>query len=112
MMQDILLDIDQTLDQLIQNAEAVSGVDDLNTLEIEAFQKTQESLIQRLLHMDQFLVEKKDSLKLPHPKSSSFKLQEKLLKFESMKKAYSKSFTNHNTRSILLKRKSKKLLPR
>ena len=51
--EEILLEIDGTLDQLIRNAEVIQKVDmlDLTETEIEAFKKTQESLLQHLMHM-------------------------------------------------------------
>jgi hypothetical protein len=52
--EEILADIDTTLDQLIQNAEVIR-YDYLCENEIEALQKTQESLLARLIHMDLLL---------------------------------------------------------
>lgn len=51
--EEILADIDTTLDQLIQNADAVQQIShrSLFTNEIELLQKTQESLLARLLDM-------------------------------------------------------------
>jgi hypothetical protein len=53
----LLAEIDATLDQLIQNAEVLSGVrfDVLEHGEIEGLQKTQESLCARLLHRKELL---------------------------------------------------------
>ena len=111
--QDILLEIDSTLDQLILNAETIQGVDvnELNETEVDAFQKTQESLLQHLMHMDQRLVQKRDSLKIPDTRSASHKIQEKLLRFERLKTGYSKTLEERMLRRpILAKRKSKRLL--
>jgi hypothetical protein len=112
--QEILQEIDSTLDQLIRNAEVIQNVDlrDLSKTEIEGFQKTQESLLQRLMHMDEFLVKKKEALRTPQPKSAGAILQEKRLRFEKLKKAYHKNMAESqpcNT-AILLKRRSKKFL--
>ncbi len=55
--EDILADIDITLDQLILNAETISSIS-LNSLftdEMQALQKMQESLLARLLHMNDLL---------------------------------------------------------
>lgn len=54
---EVLNEIDETLDQLIKNAAALKEVseDPLFTREVEALKKTQESLLARLLHLDQFL---------------------------------------------------------
>ena len=64
--EDIVQEIDKTLDQLIQNAEVISKADftELSDTELEAFQKTQESLLQHLLHMDQFLSTTSQDLRL------------------------------------------------
>lgn len=111
--EEILLEIDETLDQLIRNAEAIETVDlkELSSAEIDAFQKTQESLLQHLLHMDEFLVEKRKSLKIQNKKSGSFKIQEKLIRFEKMKDSYTQNLAKAERKlPILLKRKHKRLL--
>jgi hypothetical protein len=55
--EEILADIEATLDQLIRNAETIDTVipDTLFTNELQALQKTQESLLARLLHMNDLL---------------------------------------------------------
>lgn len=111
--EEILLEIDETLSQLIRNAEVIEKVDlkDLSETEIDAFNKTQESLLQHLMHMDQFLVTKRNSLKLQDKRSASFKIQEKLLKFEKMKSSYHQSLSSvHSKTPILSKRRSKRFL--
>ena len=59
--EEILADIDATLDQLIKNAEAVRGIsfDTLFENEVAALQKTQESLLAHVIHMDQLMGEEK-----------------------------------------------------
>lgn len=54
---EILADIDATLDQLIQNAEAVRKVSlkMLSEQEVSSLQKTQESLLARLMDMNKLL---------------------------------------------------------
>jgi hypothetical protein len=111
--EDILIEIDGTLDQLIRNAEVIEKVDlkDLSENEIDAFQKTQESLLQHLMHMDEFLVAKKNDLKLQNKRSASFKIQEKLVKFEKMKLAYHQGLSKVQSKTpILSKRRSKRFL--
>ncbi len=111
--EDILLEIDGTLDQLIKNAEVIQKVDvkELSETEIDAFQKTQESLLQHLMHMDQFLVTKRESLKLQDKRSANFKIQEKLLRFEKMKSSYHKNLAEVQSKmAILSKRRSKRHL--
>ena len=60
--QDILSEIDATLDQLIANAEALKNlpIQCEYQMEISAFQNTQESLLAHLMHMDALLEEKKN----------------------------------------------------
>jgi hypothetical protein len=109
--EEILLEIDGTLDQLIRNAEVIEKVDlkDLSENEIDAFQKTQESLLQHLIHMDQFLVQKRNSLKLQDKRSASYKIQDKLLKFEKMKTSYHKNLSALQKKTpILSKRRNKR----
>lgn len=109
--EEILLEIDGTLDQLIRNAEVIQNVNlkELSETEIDAFQKTQESLLQHLLHMDEFLVAKRNSLKLQDKRSASFKIQGKLLQFEKMKNSYHKSLSQLQSKlPILSKRRSKR----
>lgn len=112
--EEILMEIDSTLDQLICNAEAIQTVSlsELSETEIEAFQKTQESLLQHLIHMDQFLETKSKSLKVQDKKSSRFQIQEKLQKFEKLKDSYHKNIYNtmHRKSEMLSKRRGKKLL--
>lgn len=111
--EEILLEIDGTLDQLIRNAEVIQRVDlkDLSETEIDAFQKTQESLLHHLMHMDQFLVTKRTSLKLQDKRSASYKIQEKLLRFEQMKSSYHKNFAELQKKvAVLSKRRGKRLL--
>lgn len=57
----ILADIDSTLDQLIQNAETVRSIslDTLHITEVDALRKTQESLLARLIHMNELFDEEK-----------------------------------------------------
>ena len=109
--EEILLEIDGTLDQLIRNAEVIEGVDlkDLSETEIDAFQKTQESLLQHLIHMDQFLVAKRKGLKWQDKRSASFKIQDKLLRFEKMRSSYHKNLSAVQKKMpILSKRRTKR----
>lgn len=55
--EEILADIDQTLDQLIENADIINSIsfNALFTSEVQALQKTQESLMARLMHMHELL---------------------------------------------------------
>ena len=110
--EEILMEIDSTLDRLICNAEAIQTVhlSELSETEIAAFQKTQESLLQHLMHMDQFLETK--NLKPQNKKSSRQQIQEKLVRFEKLKNSYHKNIydTMHRKSEILSKRRGKRLL--
>lgn len=85
---EILAAIDGTLDQLIQNAETMSKApaDTLSSVEREAFQKTQESLLAKLLHMDTRLQENSQQLRIRRP---SYNIQEKLQYFHRLDRKFS-----------------------
>jgi len=92
--EEILADIDDTLDHLIANADAIKKIS-LSTLyisEVEALQKTQESLLARLVHMNDLL---KSHKKTEEGQSSLDSPEEKILRFgklnaEIMNKAAAK----------------------
>jgi DNA gyrase/topoisomerase IV subunit A len=111
--EEIVIEIDQTLDQLIRNAEAIQTVDvkHLSETEIDAFQKTQESLLQHFMRMDQCLAEKRKTLKTQDKRSANFKIQEKLARFEKMKSSYHKSLAEVQSKTpIFSKRKAKRFI--
>jgi len=112
--EEILQEIDKTLDQLIRNAEAIqsANIQELSETEIEAFQKTQESLIHHFLYMDKFLETKRKNLNTLDKRSSSYKIQEKLTQFESLKTVCHKIIaeTNKQTVPILSKRRAKRFI--
>lgn len=79
----ILTEMDQTLDQLITHAKTVQKVpaSKLNAHELEALQKTQESLLAHLMHLDQALHEKIVPNKPLQEKAEHFhQLNQKLIK--------------------------------
>ena len=99
----VVEEIDQTLDQLIRNAEVLSDaqLECLSESELDAFQKTQESLMNHLLQMDKCLILEK--------KSASYKLHEKRMRFEALKSSYSQELSDTlERRPILCKRRAKK----
>jgi hypothetical protein len=116
--EEVLIEIDTTLDQLIRNAELVQDVElqELSEMEVTAFQKTQESLLQHLLHLDQFFETRKNNLNSLNKKSGRYQIQEKLLKFEKLKKEYKKNLGENleswHRRDLLLKRRAKRFLNR
>ncbi|MBS0626370.1 MAG: hypothetical protein JSS32_10000 [Verrucomicrobia bacterium] len=113
--EEVLIEIDTTLDQLIRNAEMIQNVDleELSETEVDAFKKTQESLVQHLLHMDQFFETRKNNDPLLK-KQGPFKIQEKLLKFDRLKKEYNQNLNERiqswHRREFLMKRRAKKFL--
>ncbi len=113
--EEILMEIDTTLDQLIKNAEVLqdTNLEELSETEIEGFQKMQESLIQHLIHMDQHLEMKRKNLKTLDKRSASYKIQEKLTKFERLKTEYHKNISQTLVKGrtpFLSKRKTKRFL--
>ena len=90
--------LDQTLDQLIRNAEAIEHIDiaELSELERDAFEKVQESLLQRLLGADAALSK--------NPKQQRFKRLESKYS-QRLKQA-------GNTRHVRAKRHGKRSLVR
>ncbi len=97
--EEILADIDSTLDRLIENANAVNKISykQLTDQEKEAFEKTQESLLAHLIHADEMFEKKQKELRIPNKKSAKYKLQEKLLHFEKIQhnKEFSKLIGLH-----------------
>lgn len=112
--EEILMEIDATLDRLIQNAEAIAGVEieELSVIELEAFQKTQESLIQHLLYTDERLESQRQGLSKVDKRSASYKLIEKRAKFEKLKSTYHKNISDTIEKKlpILSKRRRKRFL--
>lgn len=112
--EEIMMEIDATLDRLILNAEAIAGADleELSTMELEAFQKTQESLIQHLLRSDQRLEAQRKGLANLDKRSASYKIAEKRAKFEKLKSSYHKTISDTIEKKlpILSKRRSKRFL--
>ncbi len=55
--EEVLVDMDDTLDQLIENAAMLNRIslDALFANEVQALQRTQESLLARLIHMNDLL---------------------------------------------------------
>ncbi len=110
-MQDlqIIADIDQTLDQLIRNAEAMSRADlqSLSEVEVGAFQKTQESLLHRLLRMDQRLENKQ----IKDTRTASARIQEKRARLRALEAEYTPQLAEFEEQcAILTKRRKKRFL--
>lgn len=77
----ILAEMDATLDQLIANAKTIQGISlkNLQSHEIEALQKTQESLLAHLIHLDDLL--NQDRKKKYEPSAS---LKEKAVHYHQL----------------------------
>ncbi|MBM3184381.1 MAG: hypothetical protein FJZ64_03655 [Chlamydiae bacterium] len=106
----LITEIDATLDRLICNAEAIANID-LKTLsdqELEAFQKTQDSLIHHLLHVDERL--KTEQGICPDQRSVIYKIAAKRRKFERLNSPCKNTVANNlnKKKSILLKRRKKR----
>lgn len=84
--EELLADLDSTLDQLILNAETVceSNLCVLDSLEIDSLQKTQESLLARFVHTQEELT--------PHAQEKRYdELHKKLEKLEELQKSFMSS---------------------
>lgn len=95
----ILSEIDATLEQLIRNAEALQEAEwaDLSETEIEAFQKTQESLLHHWMDLDR-------NFACRHPA-----LEKKQRRFKKIKMAVDQAIgQTAKKRSVLSKRRAKR----
>jgi hypothetical protein len=112
--EEILLEIDSTLDRLIRNAEAMQTIsfDELSEIEADAFQKTQESLLHHLIYMDRCLETKTQNLRIEGKKSARAQIQEKKQKFEKLKASYHTDLHTTLARKsdMLSKRRGKRLI--
>ena len=111
--EDLLAEIDATLEHLICNAETLQGVDfeDLTEEEIDAFQKTQESLIHRLMNMDQAFETRRVQLRVQDKKSAGYKIQEKRIRFEKLKNEVNNTIQiTAKKLPLLVKRRGKRVL--
>lgn len=77
--EDILAEIDTTIDQLLENAKALKKISSKDSYQEEtlALEKTQESLIAHLIHMDEML-KKKDASPSKQPPLLASKVHDKL----------------------------------
>ena len=115
--EEILFDIDQTLDRLIENAETIKDVNlkELEDEKVVAFQKTQESLLAHLVSMDELLDQKRKKIKIPKIGSVSFKIQEKIKTFENVDENFKsddlkfKPFNRRSRKRVKVKVKQKNL---
>ncbi len=108
---EFILEIDQTLDQLIKNAETISHIDlqDLSEAELEAFQKTQESLLHHFIRMDELAKTKQ----ITHKGTAGDKIQHKLQEFQRLQSRYQTHIARRiGQKPIVCKRRAKRVLHR
>ena len=109
--EEIISEIDVTLEKLIKNAEAFQRADihQLSEPEIEAFQKTQESLLHHFLFMDQALETKRKNLRQLDRRTSTYKIKEKRERFEKLKLQIDNTIRQVSKKEpIILKRQRKR----
>jgi len=107
--QQLVAEIDQTLDQLIRNAEAMSRADlqSLSEVEVGAFQKTQESLLHRLLRMDQCMGSKQH-LQIKDSRTASARIQEKRARLRALESEYTPQLAEFEEQCTILSKRRKK----
>ncbi len=89
--EEILQELDDTLDRLIQNAEAMKQASDkkVSSYEKTLFKKTQESLLAHLIQTDQKWEERRSELKHFSSEAQKFPIQKKWIHIQKM---HGKSF--------------------
>lgn len=113
--EDVLLDIDTTLDQLIENAQMLQNVslETLSEEEMDAFQKTQESLVQHLVHLDEHLENKRKQIRQVSQRSACMEIQRKRAQFEKLHSECTPSVEQAKLKkqpAFLSKRRAKRFL--
>lgn len=94
--EEILAELDSTLNQLLLNIETVSNasLSDLSETEMQAMHKTQESLLARFMHMND-LIKESERKKLQEKKTRELtQLQEKLKKFSDLNTSFIQSVSS------------------
>jgi len=102
--EEILADLDKTLDQLIENANVINQIS-LNALfqdEMDALQKTQESLLSRLINMQTLLDNN------PKKEHSIAPIQKKISCFGKLNAFLIKQVANHFKAREIAEKKIKK----
>jgi hypothetical protein len=84
--QDVLSEIDLTINQLILNAKEMNNkaLFNITKEEVDSFQNKQELLIAQLIHMDNTYKRKICDLKIPNINSASHQISKKLKQFEDL----------------------------
>jgi len=76
---ELLIEIDKTIDQLIENAIALETISEEHqeyALEKTLLEQTQESLLAHLIHLDQKISNKKENHPVEHKKIKEFSLDQ------------------------------------
>ena len=108
--QEILTEIDATLERLIRNAETLNGANlaDLTEMEIDAFQKTQESLLHHLMHMDHVLETKHNPLSIKNERSVSYRIRKNHQHFEKLTTSVNNTIQNAKKKLPVFSKRNKK----
>lgn len=109
----ILSELDATLEQLICNAKTLQIADHskLSETELDAFQKTQESLLHHLMYMDDLFAKNIKQKKILNKTTVTYKIQEKALLFKKLNEASTLTIRNKAPkRALAIKRRSKRWL--
>lgn len=95
--EDILSDINATLEQLLQIAEALklAKISGYFSHEVEALEKIEESLLARLMHRQSLLEMDQKKIRLnsiPHKIVKAYRVKKPTQKWANLRKAFSKSW--------------------
>jgi hypothetical protein len=110
---EILSEIDSTLEQLIRNTEIVSEIQlsDLHESELDAFQKTQESLLHHLVSMDHLFEMKRKSISKKNLRSAAYQIEEKFKRFNKLKTSVNLTIQRAEKKlAIFSKRRNKRMI--
>ncbi len=110
--EEILSEIDATLERLIRNVETIDGANltDLTEAEIDAFQKTQESLLHHLMHMDHVFETKRNSLSIKNERSIAYNIQKKHELFEKLTASVKNNIQKAEKKLPIFSKRNKKRL--
>lgn len=103
--EEILQEIDITLDKLIENATLMKTTS-LKKEEMENFQKTQNSLLETLLHLNTLLEEKSKTLKIQNLDQRKQSFAQKLKQFQNLNSHFIK---NASEKLRLIKKGKRKI---
>jgi len=107
--EEILAELDSTLNQLLLNIETVSDVSlsEISETEMQAMHKTQESLMARFMHTSELI--KENERKKLQETNVLIKLQEKLKKFSELNTSFIKSVSSELSSTSPMPRKKPRI---